>query len=287
MNIGKFSVKNSVLMNILTVVILFLGAISFMRLPRALESDISFSWVFLSVVYPGVSAEEVEKNITVKIEEEIEDVEKIKKISSITREGMSFIQVEFEDGVSNSEFRRLYQDLRAEFDKVDLPDDALEPYIDDFSTSDFMSIVNVVLTGNVNDEIINKQAIKLQDKLLDIDDISKAEIVGGGDREIWINVDRDKIDAWGISLDQVSNAIRSRNVNVPGGTLETDTRSFILQTIGQLKDSRDFGKIIVRRQPGSSIRVSDVASVGSGYAENQYDVRFNGEKAISLVISKK
>lgn len=288
MNIGKFSVHNPVLMNILMAVILVLGIVAFLRLPRALESDISFSWVFISVAYPGVSAEEIEKNITIKIEEEIEDVDRIKEISSTTREGVSFVQVKFEDDISEDDFRRLYQDLRAEFDKVELPEDALEPWIDDFSTSDFMSIINVILTGDVDDAIINKQALELQDRLLDINDVSKAEIVGGREREVWINVDRDKIDAWGISLDQISNAIKYRNMNIPGGTLETDTREFIVQTLGQTKDIKNFGNVIVRRQPGkSSIKVSDVASVGGGFAKSSYDVRFNGEKAISLVISKK
>lgn len=288
MNLGKFSVNNSVFVNILMVSILIMGTISFFRLPRELESDISFSWVIIAVPYPGVSAEEIEKNITIKIENEISDVDYLKRISSTSYEGLATLMVEFQDDISDAQFRRVYQDLRAEFDKVTLPEDALEPLIDDFSSSDFFSIITLNLTTSEQQMVMNETARKLRDKILDIDGVSKVELVGGKERKIHIDVDRDKIEAWKISLDEIERAIQTRNITIPGGTLETGTRSYILRTIGEMKNLSDFNSVIIRTTPGmGSIKLSDLATIHDSIGAGSMDARFNGQKAISLVVSKK
>ncbi|MGD9201083.1 MAG: efflux RND transporter permease subunit [Chitinispirillia bacterium] len=287
MNIGKFSVSNPVLVNILMIAILALGTLSMLRLPREAEPEVSFSWVLMVVPYPGASAEEVEKNVTIKIEDEISDIDNIKKITSTSEPGSAFLMVFFEDGISDNEFKRLYQDVRTEFDKVELPEGTLEPWIDDFSTSDMVPMITLHLKGDLDDAAINRAAHDLQDKLLDIKDISKAEIYGGQEREIWIEADRDKMEAFGISLSEISDAIKFKNMSIPGGIVETDTRNYLLRTSGQIKKIGEFGKIIVRRIPGKgSIRVKDIASVNDGLAPAGHDVRINGKNAISIIISK-
>ncbi len=269
------------------VAILFMGSLSLMRLPREMMSDVSFSWVFLAVAYPGVSAEEIEKNITIKIEEEVSDVDHIKKITSETREGMSFVSVQFKDDISADTFTRLYQDVRTEFDKVKLPDGALDPWIDDFSTSDFMAIITVVLKGEAEKKELNTTAKRLREKLLDIRDVSKVELVGGHEREIEIALDRLKVESLGVSLGEVADRIRGQNINIPGGTLTTTTREYLIQTLGEVKSSANFGQVIVRKgQGGKTVRVKDLAMINDGYTEANYDVRFNKEQAVSLLLSK-
>lgn len=288
MNIGKFSVKNPVLIDILMIAIIVMGLLSFIRLPRELMSNISFSWVYIVVPYPGVSAEEIEKNITIKVEEEISDVNRIKRISSFSREGVSLVQVEFEDDVSDDEFARLYQDVRAEFDKVSLPENAMDPWIAALSTADFMPIISVVLKGDVDIETMNKSSKKLQEKLLDIKDISKAELVGQQERKILIEADRDKMESYGISIEDIVTALKVRNLNIPGGTLETGSREYLIRTLGEIKNPNDFGKIIVRRRPmKGSISISDVATINAGYQKSAFDARFNRKKSTTILVSKK
>ena len=288
MNVGKFSVSNPVLINICMIAILFLGLLSFSHLPRELMSDVAFCWVFIAVPYPGVSAGEIEKNVTIEIEEEVSDVERIKRISSTTRDGICFIQIEFEDDISESEFARRAQEVRTEFDKVELPDGTLDPWIEEFSTSDFAPIVTVNITGAVDADIINRAAKTLRDRLLDVPDISKVEIIGGRDREICVQVDRNRMEAYGLSLNEIAGALRFRNMNVPGGTLEVGNRAYIIQTLGEIEKTEDFGTVIIRRRPGGgSIKIADVAAISDGYAESEYDARVNGEKTVSLFISKK
>jgi multidrug efflux pump subunit AcrB len=290
MNVGKFSVSNSVLINVLMIAVLLMGVLSFLRLPRELMSDVAFSWVFIAVPYPGVSAEEIEKNVTIEIEEELSDIDHVKQISSTTSEGVCFVMVEAEDDHSDREFDQLYQEVRTEFDKVSLPDGTLDPWIDDFTTSDFMAIITIILTAenDVDIDTINKTATLLREKLLDVPNVSQVEIVGGQEREIWIEVDRSRLDAFGISLDEVVAALGSQNMNVPGGNLDVGTRTYLLQTLGEVQKPSAFEKIIVRRVPGQgSVKVSDVATINNGYAESEYDARFNGNKSIALLVSKR
>ncbi len=287
MNVGRFSVSNPVLVNITMAALLVMGAVSLSRIPREAMSNVDFSWVFIFVANPGVSAEEMEKSVTIRVEDEIADVDRIKQITSNTQEGLAAISVQFEDDLSRDDFLRLFQDLRAEFDKVELPESALEPYIDEFSSSDFMPMITVNLKGGAGDEVMNETARALRDRLLDIDDVSKVEIVGGRDREVWVEADRDRMDALGISMHEIVGALAARNVNIPGGVLETGTRAYLLQTVGQVKRPGDFGSVIVRRRPGGVVHVRDIATVNRGMAPAEYDVRVNGENAISLKISKK
>ncbi len=287
MNIGKFSIENGVLLNIIMILLLLTGAITLIKMPKEAMSDISFSYAFVVTPYPGVSAEDIEKSITVKIENEISDLERIKEINSTSKEGLSFIEVQFEDNVSKSEFRRLYQDLLTEIDKVELPADALDPMIDEFTTSDFMPVIQVNISSDASPAELNKMTRTLRDDIIDIDNISKVQIVGGREREVWIEANRSKLEARGISINELIAAVQNRHVNIPGGKVETEGRNYLLRTEGEVSERGDFENIIIRSYSGAGlVRVRDVANINDGLAESDYDVRFNGEQAVSLYVSK-
>jgi len=299
MNFGKFSVNNSVLINILMIAVLVLGGLSLSRLPREQFSEVPFFWVNIAVPYPGVSAEDVEKSVTIRIENEMDGLDKLDEIVSTTQEGLSVVRVEFDSGISNDEFDRLYQEVQTRFSKVDLPDGTLTPFIDDFSSSDFLPVVEVILAGNVEYETLNDTARLLRERLLDIPQVADADLVGARDRQIIIGANQEKLEALGISLDEVVRAVSSRNVTVPGGTLETQSREYLLRTIGEIERAGEFEKIIVRRggaaSPGGSppdgsttgvVHVADVATVEEVFDPSGADARFNMEQAIVLRITK-
>jgi multidrug efflux pump subunit AcrB len=288
MNIGKFSVQNSVLLNMLMVGILFFGSMAFMALPRELWSEISFSTVWIAVPYPGVSAEDIEKSITIPIEEELSDLDKLKRITSVSRQGVSFVSVEFEDNVDKAEFKSLFQDLRAEFDKVQLPENALDAQINEFTTSDFMPVIQIVIRGTQDDAYLYKLAENLRDKVLEIPEASKAEIIGSQERQVIIEANKQKLQAYGVSIDDIAAAVQRRNLNIPGGELDVESRSWLVRTVGEVQTVPEFGNTIIRRIPGAGVvTVGDVSTVIDGFGKSEYDNRFNGEKSISLFISKK
>ena len=298
MNIGKFSVNNSVLINILMIAVLVLGALSLSRLPREQFSEVPFFWVNIAVPYPGVSAEDVEKSVTIKIENEMEGIDKLDEIVSVTQEGLSIVRVEFDSGISNDEFERLFQEVQTRFSKVDLPDGTLKAFIDDFSSSDFLPVIEVILAGNVEYETLNDSARLLRERLLNVPQVADAELVGARDRQIIVGANKEKLEALGISLDEMVRAVSSHNVTIPGGTLQTRSREYLLRTIGEIERIDELERVIVRRSAARSVaagsggsqtgvvHVGDVATVEEIYDASGADVRFNMQQAIGLRVTK-
>ena len=308
MNLGKFSVNNSVLINILMVVVLVLGFFSLSRLPREQFSEVPFFWVIIAVPYPGASAEDIEKTVTVPIETEMNGLDKLDEIVSVTQQGLSIVRVQFDSGISNSEFDRLYQEVQARFSNVALPAGTLKALIDDFSSADFLPVIEVIVSGDVEYAALNRTARLLQERLRSIPQVSGANLVGARDRQIIIGANQEKLEAVGISLDEIVRAVRGQAVTVPGGTLETQSREYILRTVGELERAREFERVIVRRgapasgpgapggfgaggtglaaSPAGVVYVRDVAEVRETFDPRGVDARFNAEQAILINITK-
>ena len=149
MRIGDFSVRNSVLINILTVSLLVLGIFSILRMPREQYSEVPFYWVNILVLWPGVSAAEVEQQITIPIEKEMQGLDELDDITSISTEGSSAVGVRFDTGISQDRFDKLFNDVNTRLAKVKLPEGALSPTAASFSSNDFIPVIEVVLSGDV------------------------------------------------------------------------------------------------------------------------------------------
>jgi len=164
----KLAIKNPVLVNLLMGSILVIGAFALWQLPRELMPDVKFNWIFIIINYPGTSPEEIEKFITIPIEDEIADVDRIQSINSDSSEGNSFIWVKFED-MSDDEFDKLSRDLRDEVDKVqNLPEDAEDPQFIEFSSNAFMPMINVIIRGDLPELEMKELAEDIRDDILDI-----------------------------------------------------------------------------------------------------------------------
>jgi multidrug efflux pump subunit AcrB len=289
MSIGSFSVRNPVLINILMVTLLILGLFSVLRLPKEQFSEVPFYWANIIVPYPGVSAEDIEETVTVKIEEQYTDIDSLDRIQSATSEGLALVRVEFEDGISQEKFDRLFQEVQTRFSQVELPEGVQNPQISDFSAADFLPVIEVVLSGEVDYETLNEKARELEDRLQEVEDVGSIDSVGSREKRILINADPAKMNALGVSLEEMVQAVQGRNTTVPGGDLVTPTRQYLLRTIGTLKGTAEFGKVIVRTSRGADsgvIQVEDLAAVREVYEEGGARARFNGEPAINLKISK-
>lgn len=289
MTIGSFSVRNPVLINILMVLILIAGVFSLGRLPREQFAEIPFYFVNIIVPYPGVSAEDIEQSVTVKIENEMAGLENLDEISSLTSEGLSRVTLQFDQGISDDEFDRLYQEVQNRFTNIDLPDGTLQATIDDFSTNDFLPVIEVILSGNVPYDDLNRTAENLRDQLLTVSDVSQVNLIGSRDRQVRVGLSRERMEVMGVSLDEVVRAVRAQNITVPAGALRTPSREFLLRTVGELDSAAEFRDIVIRSRSsggGTGIRLGDIATVSFGYDEDGTQARFNGRQAISLQITK-
>lgn len=288
MNLPKFSTENTVLLSIVLVTVLVLGGFSIARMPQEQFSEVPFFWVNVVVPYPGASASDIEQSVTVKIEREMQGLKSLKQIQSVTSDGLSLVRVEFDDGISNDEFDRLFQDVRTRLGKVSLPDGTLQAQADDFSSNDFLPVIEVVVSGSVPYEDLGSQARVLRDRILAIKDVSSVDLIGDRDRRIVIDADRARLEALGIPIAELVRAVQQKNVTVPGGTLETPSREYLLRTVGSLRGLGEFENVIVRRTDaqGSLVRVGDLARVYEDYDGGGETSRFNGQGAVVLRIGK-
>lgn len=286
MSVGSFSVRNPVLINILMVTLLVLGIFSVVRLPKEQFSEVPFFWANIIVPYPGVSAEDVEETVTVPIENQYRDIDNLKRIQSVTSEGLAAVRIEFDDGISERQFDQLFQEVQSRFSKVNLPEGTLQAEIDDFSAADFLPVIEVILSGTVEYDTLNAQAEQLEERLENVPDVSNIEVVGSRDSQILIQADAQKLEALGIPLDSVINAISQSNTTVPGGMLRTPNREYLLRTVGKLQEAEEFGQLIVRTTRSGSVQLNDVATVREIYDSAGTRARFNGTQSINFKISK-
>jgi len=289
MNVGKFSVRNPNLVNILMLVVLVMGALSASRLPKEQFSEIPFFFVTISIPYPGVAAEDIEKSVTVKVENEMKGLDRLDRVTSITNQGIALVTLEFNQGITKQEFDKLFQQVQNRYSNLDLPDGVLQSTIDEFSTNDFVPVIEVIVSGDVSYGTLNSTAGDLADNLRGIKEVSGVTLVGSRDREVLVDADREKLEAYDISVDQIVRAIRSRNVTIPGGTLATSSRDYLLRTVGDVEQYQTLGGAVVRQTGGERpgvITVGDVAVVRVGYDRTNLAARFNGQTSIALRVSK-
>ena len=236
MSIPKLSVSNPVLSNLLMIMIIALGVYAWVTLPRDLIPEIVTYTVRIGTLYPGASAEEVEKLVTVRIEEEIENVDQIDLITSSSSEGRSEIMVRFEE-ISDRDFDKRIQDLRNAVDRIkDLPTQILDdPEVTDLDVGSGFPMITVTIAGVLTESQMKSVAEKLEKRISSIKGVSNIRIAGIREREIWVEVDPDRLKAYNLVADQVTLALSQRNLNLPAGMLEVGQSEFLVRTMGEFQ----------------------------------------------------
>ncbi len=301
MTIGDFSTRNTVLINIFTILLLVLGTFSVIRLPQEQFSEVPFFFINITVPWPGVSAEDIEESVTTVIENEMEGVDRLSQFSSVTRDGVTTVVLQFDQEINRQAFDRVFQDVRNRFATLNLPDGIGQERITEFSSNDFLPVIEVVLFGDVGYEALNRTAERLSDRLTTIRDVSGVDIVGARERTFFIEADPVRLESFGVTVEQLVGAVQARNTTTPGGNLRTPTRQFLLRTVGDVSNAAELESVVVRSVangagaaggvPGGLtgsglVRVQDVATVFEGYDEDGVRARFNGQESITLRIAK-
>ena len=229
MSLPRMAVGNPVLVNLLMVAIIGFGVYSLATLPQEQIPNVSFPWIFVVVVDPGVSPEEVEKTIIIPLEEELQNLDDLDNMTSISREGGGFVWLKF-DTMPETEFKFRLQDVRAQVNKVKLPDSTEEPEVSQFKTQDFAPLISVVIRGDMTEHQMKELSDDLKDDILDIDKVSLVQVGGVREREVWVEVDAARLEQFGLTLNEVAMAIRSKHLNVTGGDLETGRMDYRVRT---------------------------------------------------------
>ena len=267
------------------VALLVLGWTSFMGLQVEMFPPIDFPFVMVQTVYPGASAETVETELTTELEDAVNQIAGIRHLTAWSREGYSLIFVEFELEVEGSVAT---QDVREKVAGVRslLPDDIEEPVVSQMDM-DAAAIMSISIAGRRPPKDITQLVKdKIIPRLESIGGVGTVNLIGGHEREILVSLNPGWMEAKQITVDDISMAVRSANMEIPGGRIEEGNQEFLVRVKGRLERVENFNSIIVKNREGTPIFLSDVAVVSDTIAEQRSLSRFNGESAVALAVMK-
>ncbi|MDD3050687.1 MAG: efflux RND transporter permease subunit [Candidatus Cloacimonetes bacterium] len=286
MSLAEFSVKNSVLINMIMIVIFMLGIYTMIEIPKEEMPAVDFGSFIITVAYRGVSPLEIEKSIIKKIEDEISDVQNIDYMTATAVEGRATIYISM---LPDADIEKAWADINTEMDKVkDLPEDALSPVILRLNMREVNEICTIALGGDFSDNALRQLADEMKDELLDLDYVSKVEIAGTRERQIWIEANIRKLSQYNIALEDIASAINMRNLNAPGGSIKVGYAELLIRTVGEFETLEEINDLYVRMDnQGRAISLGDVAVVRDTLEEAVTISKLNGEKAVTLDVFKK
>lgn len=287
MKLSEYSVKNSLIVNSLSVFLIVAGVLAAFNLEREAFPDFSFDVVTVRTDYPGASPDIIERHITIPIEKELREVDDIDESGSVSVEGLSLIILKLDPDAPNKD--RTVSDIgRAVEETRDLPEDLEDPpLVRDLHTRN-RPLVEVSLSGPLSEEELRRLAVSLETQILDLSGVASVERKGIRNPEIWVEVDPQTMASHEIALKEVMESLTNRHVNIPGGLIKTLGQEWILRTSGELKDAQEVKHVVIRANEGGNwVRIEDIARVSNHFAEETVIQRTDGSRAMNLLVVKK
>lgn len=275
----------TILMLVLTLVIL--GWQSRNRLPVDLYPDVQLPMLFISTVYPGTGPEEMETLVSKPIEDQLSTISGLKKLSSTSAEGVSQVVMEFELGTDINEASA---DVRSKLDALRnaLPQDAKAPVVMklDFGAAPVITL-NVASNRISSIEVRRLADDVLKDRLSQASGVASVSVSGGDVREVRVEVEKSRLEAYNLSINQVVSALQSENLNLPSGTVEEAHRNYAVRVIGEFSSPEQINDIRIPNAAGNpDLRIGDIARVTDTVAEPSVYSRLNGGSSVMLTIQK-
>jgi len=262
------------------------GFLAISRLPLDAEPDIPIPFINVSVVLPGISPEDAERLLVRPLETELKSLDDLLQMDAIAATNVANINLEFE---ASADLDKALSDVLEKVDRAraEFPQDAREPVVEEISTA-ALPIITVNLWGDVPERALQRQAKDLQRRLESLPQILEARISGERTDVLEAIIDPAKIDSLGITFDEIALAVSQNNSLIAAGALETNSGKFNIKLPGLIENPADMENLVVRRSTnGNIVRMSDIATVRSGYTDVADIARFNGRTSVSLEISKR
>jgi HAE1 family hydrophobic/amphiphilic exporter-1 len=282
----RVSINNPVFATMMMAALLVLGVFSYSRLPVEQFPDVSFPVVVVDTEYPGASPENVEEEVTRKIEESVNTVSGIKTLSSRSFEGRSLVIVEFDLSV---EPKLAAQDVREKVALVraTFRDEIKEPKVSRFNPDDFPIVSVAVVSGSQGLRELTTLADQVVKKRLEnVGGVGQATLVGGVKREIKVYLNLEALEAQKVGADQVIQALRTENQELPAGAITSASQERIVQIKARLNSPQDFRNLIVARRGGKPVTLGQVAEIEDGQQEEESVALINGQRALSIDVVK-
>ena len=283
--ITSFAIDHRTSSVVLLLLITITGLTSYQVIPKESFPEIEIPVIAVNTIYPGVSPADIETLVTRPIEEELSTISDIKELSSTSVEGYSNVVAEFETTVNIEE---ALQQMREKVDlaKPELPEDAEEPGIVEFSFSE-MPIMQVNLAGDFGLVYLKEIAEDLKDELESVPEILRVDIRGGLEREVKVDVHLSRLQFYNLALQDVIDVIAAENVNIPGGSIDVGDQRFLVRVDGEFDDPELIGDLVITADDAGPIYIRDLADVEFGFAERESYARLDGSPVVTLDIVKR
>lgn len=283
--LSTFAINNRISVLVLVALVAIMGILSYLTIPKESFPNITVPNIFVVTLYPGVSPEDMESLVTRKLEDELGNISEIKKMTSTSTEGYSSVVLEFDTGIDIEEALEKVRE-KVDLAKVELPEDAEEPLVQEVNLSEF-PIMQINLSGDYDLEILKNIAENLQDKIEAIPTVLGVDLTGGLEREVQVDVDLAKLKYYNLSFGDIIGAISAENVTIPGGDISVGTKSFLLRVPGQYQETAPIEDIVLKVNGNKPIYLRDIAKVTFGFKERETYSTLDESPVITLGVKKR
>ncbi|MFO7715263.1 efflux RND transporter permease subunit [Desulfosarcina sp.] len=270
---------HTVAANLLMVVFLVGGLIFAGQIKKEVFPDFELDYVTISMAYPGASPEEVERGIILAIEEAVQGLDGIKQVTAVANEGAGSVTVEVVEGKNT---QRVAQDIQNAIDRItSFPDEAEDARVTVAQRKRY--VVSLALFGDQGEPILRETAEMVRDRLLQDPGITQVDLSGIRDYEISISVPQAKLRTYGLTLEQIAQTIRRAAVELPGGSIKTDSGDVLVRMTERREFGPEFGRIpIITTNDGTQVMLAEIAEVADGFEETDSFATYNGQRAILI-----
>ncbi len=275
----RWFINNSVAANLFMLLILVAGALTLPKLKIEVFPDIEVDAISISVVYPGASPQDVEEGICSRIEEQLQGLKGIKRITSSAAENVGVTTVEILPGENVNEMQ---DRINTQIDVIDtFPADAEQPIIQNLTR--ISDVITVAVYGDIDEESLVNVVDQIKDEIDALPEVSLSKIIGTKPREISIEISELTLKKHQLTMDQVATAINLYSMDIPGGVIETNVGEILIRSKGQEYDQEGFSEIpVISHADGSNLLLGDIAKIKDGFAKVDLSQKFNGKSSILI-----
>ncbi|MBU1950349.1 MAG: efflux RND transporter permease subunit, partial [Candidatus Eisenbacteria bacterium] len=286
MRITNIAIDRSMTIFTMMFMVIVIGIISYMKLPREASPDVKIPYIIITAPYFGTSPEDMENLVTRKLETQLKGLADLKEMRSTSSEGYTSIVLEFTTDVEMSDALQKVRDA-VELAKPELPQDVRDDLsIREISASDW-PILQVTLSGDIDPIRLKQISEDLQDEIETVEGVLNVTLAGGVEREVRVDVDPQKMRYYGLSLQDVMDAVSLENVTFPGGEVSLGTYDYQVRVPGEFASIEQIQNVLVNPASSTPVYLRDIADVELGIKDRETISRLNGVDAITLSVTKR
>jgi multidrug efflux pump subunit AcrB len=273
--------KNHVAANLLMAAVLIGGVMTAPTIKQTIMPDFDLNYVSVTIIYPGASPEEIEKSVTIRVEEALEGVEGIEEITSSANEGATNLIIELAD---ETDLSKALNEIESRIDGiVTFPGEIEEPIVSELQLR--RGVMDIAIHGALDEKSLTALGQRTRDEIARLPGVSQVDLAATRPYEISIEVSEAALQSYGLRFDDVVLAIRRTSIDMPGGLVRTDAGEILLRTDNQAYQGSEFESIpLLTREDGTRVTVGQVGTVVDGFEENVKTTRFDGEPAVFVQV---